>query len=214
MGKTNGSENILILAPHTDDGELGCGASIAKFLEEGKNIHYVAFSICEESVPEGFPDDILETEVKKATKVLGISPDNLIIKRYKVRHFSEYRQEILEDMIQIKQQIGPDLVFIPSSFDVHQDHGVIHQEAKRAFKNCSILGYEFIWNNFSFNSTCFITLEKRHLDKKILALKEYESQKERFYNSEGSLEGLASYRGLQIGERYAESFEVIRWIVR
>ena len=43
--------NILVLAPHTDDGELGCGGTISKFVKEGKNIYYVAFSTAEESVP-------------------------------------------------------------------------------------------------------------------------------------------------------------------
>ena len=78
-------KNILILAPHTDDGELGCGATISKYIDEGKKVYYVAFSICEESVPEGYPENILETEVKKATKVLGIKQENLFI--YKFLHF-------------------------------------------------------------------------------------------------------------------------------
>ena len=161
---------ILILAPHTDDGELGCGASIVKFIERGKEIFYVAFSICEESVPENFPKDILKKEVKKATKILGIKESNLIIKNYPVRLFSKYRQEILDDLIEIKSKINPDLVFMPSSFDVHQDHSVIHQEGLRAFKDCSILGYEFMWNNYSFNSSSFIIIDEKHLNKKILAL--------------------------------------------
>ena len=60
---------IVVFAPHTDDGELGCGASIAKFVEEAKHVYYVAFSIARTSAADnGFPDDILETEVKQATK--------------------------------------------------------------------------------------------------------------------------------------------------
>jgi LmbE family N-acetylglucosaminyl deacetylase len=205
---------VLVLAPHTDDGELGCGASTVKYIENGHDLYYAAFSICEDSVRKGYPKDILETEVKKATKVLGIKGTNLIIKKYPVRLFSKYRQNILDDLIILKNKIKPSLVFLPSSFDVHQDHNVIHQEGIRAFKNSSILGYEFMWNNYSFNSTSFIIINKKQLDKKIRALKKYESQKHRFYNSEESLKGLASYRGLQIGAKYAESFEVIRWVIR
>lgn len=207
-------QKILVLAPHTDDGELGCGGTIAKFIEEGEEIYYAAFSICEQSVPNGFPKDILEKEVKEATKVLGIKKENLFIKKYSVRLFPEYRQEILEDLVKLKFKINPDLVFMPSSFDVHQDHTVIHQEGIRAFKQSSILGYEFMWNNYSFNSTSFIILNDNQLNKKILALKQYESQKNKFYNTEDSLKGLALYRGLQIGAKYAESFEVIRWVMR
>ena len=74
--------NVLILAPHTDDGELGCGGTISRLLEEGNEVFYLAFSICEESVPEGFPKNALETEVKKATAHLGIPSKNLILKNY------------------------------------------------------------------------------------------------------------------------------------
>jgi LmbE family N-acetylglucosaminyl deacetylase len=56
------------LAPHTDDGELGAGGFISKLVDEGAEVFYMAFSTAEESVPEGFPKDILKTEVKAATK--------------------------------------------------------------------------------------------------------------------------------------------------
>lgn len=52
--------NVLVLSPHTDDGELGAGGTIARFLDEGRNVNYIAFSGCETSVPEGMPKDTLE----------------------------------------------------------------------------------------------------------------------------------------------------------
>lgn len=67
-------QRILILAPHTDDGELGCGGAINKFIEEGHEVYYAAFSACEISVPKHLPSNILIEEVKKATQVLGILP--------------------------------------------------------------------------------------------------------------------------------------------
>jgi LmbE family N-acetylglucosaminyl deacetylase len=206
-------KTILVLAPHTDDGELGCGASIARFLEEGKQVFYIAFSICEESVPEGFPKNILEIEVKKATKVLGIKPDNLVILNYPVRRFDSFRQEILEDIISLKKKIQPDLVFMPSSYDMHQDHSVIFQEGRRAFKDISMLGYEFMWNNFSFCSTALINVTLHHVEKKILAMDQYESQNRRFYAKDKLIKGHANFRGLQLSSQYAEAFEVIRWVI-
>lgn len=47
------SKKVLVLAPHTDDAELGCGASIARFIEEGSDILVAAFSSAEESLPVG-----------------------------------------------------------------------------------------------------------------------------------------------------------------
>ena len=64
------AQRILVLAPHTDDGEFGCGGSIAKFINEGRQVYYVAFSTAEKSVPAGMPKDILKVEVKEATRLL------------------------------------------------------------------------------------------------------------------------------------------------
>ena len=95
--------NILILAPHTDDGELGCGGSIARFIEEGKEVYYAAFSSAEESVDPNLPKNILKTEVKNATNKLGIKNENLFIYNNEVRKLNYIRQEILEELIILKQ---------------------------------------------------------------------------------------------------------------
>ena len=49
-----GWERALVLAPHTDDGEFGCGGTMARLVEEGTDVRYVAFSIATRSLPEGF----------------------------------------------------------------------------------------------------------------------------------------------------------------
>ncbi len=58
----NDIETVLVLSPHTDDGEFGCGGTIAKMVEQGKKVYYVAFSTADESAPKGFPKNILEIE--------------------------------------------------------------------------------------------------------------------------------------------------------
>ncbi|HRH91229.1 MAG TPA: PIG-L family deacetylase, partial [Agitococcus sp.] len=106
-----------------------------------------------------------------------------------------------------------DLVLMPSLKDIHQDHATIAQEGLRAFKGTTILGYELIWNNLSFDTTCFVKLEERHLHAKCSALLEYKSQSGRDYISKDFIFSLAHVRGVQIGAKYAESFEVIRWVM-
>ena len=203
---------ILVLAPHTDDGELGCGGSIAKFSEQTKEIYYVAFSDCKKSLSAGLAPDTLRTECKKATGILGIRGSNLSFFDFEVRTFPEHRQLILEELIKLNKTIQPDLVFTPASTDIHQDHGVIHSESIRAFKNCSILGYELPWNNASFNSNCFIKLTKQHMDIKIDSLKAYSSQSHRSYFQEDFILSLARVRGVQASTELAEAFETCRLI--
>lgn len=203
---------ILVLAPHTDDGEFGCGGTIHKFASQGDEVFYAAFSSCQISVPAGFPDDILITEVKKATFKLGIKPENLILFDYEVRTMNYHRQDILDDLIKLRETIKPDLIFMPSINDMHQDHKTIAEEGIRAFKFHSILAYEMPWNNISFTTSSFVKLSTENITAKVEALKEYESQAKRPYANEEFVRSLATTRGVQIGAKYAEAFDVIRWI--
>lgn len=200
----------LVLAPHPDDGELGCGGTIAKLVESGCEVFYAGFSDCRESVPPQFPQDILLTEVKAATKVLGVKPEHLIMFDYRVRTYSDNRQDILENMVKLKKQINPDLVLIPSLNDIHQDHTTIAHEAVRAFKMSTILSYELLWNNFNFHTACFVALTGAHMDIKVNAMAQYASQKHRPYAGAEFLKGLGKARGVQSGNEYAETFEVVR----
>lgn len=206
------AKRILVLAPHTDDGELGCGGTISRWIEEGAEVHYAAFSTAEQSVPAGFPKDILKREVKAATRSLGIKPDHLFVYNYEVRKLNFVRQDILEDMMVLKRNYDYDLILLPSPKDIHQDHTTVCQEGVRAFKTKSILGYELIWNNLSFNTTCFVPLEKHHVANKVKALTAYKSQGKRDYMSRSFIQSLARARGVQIGHEYAEAFEVVRWV--
>ena len=207
------NKKILVLAPHTDDGELGCGATISKLIENNNDVYYVAFSACRQSVLKDFPEDILETEVKAATKILGIKPENLMLYDFQVRTFNFHRQEILDKLIELKKTLDPDVIFIPSVNDLHQDHSTIANEAIRAFKHCTILSYEVPWNNVSFYTGCFVILEESHLNKKIQAIHEYKSQSHRGYINEDFIRSLATVRGVQVGVRYAETFDVVRLIL-
>jgi LmbE family N-acetylglucosaminyl deacetylase len=206
-------KKILVLAPHTDDLEFGCGATVAKLIENGNEIYTAAFSACKISVRKDFPEDILITEIKAASKILGIPKENLILFDYNVRTFNYNRQEILDDILSLKHSIQPDIVFIPSLSDLHQDHFTIAQEGFRAFKFSSLLSYELPWNNLSFNTSSFMKLEERHILKKVEAINEYKSQSHRSYANEEFIRSLARTRGVQINTKYAECFEVIRWII-
>ncbi|MEY4877034.1 MAG: hypothetical protein RL708_2183 [Bacteroidota bacterium] len=206
------NKRILVLAPHTDDGELGCGGTINKLIAEGNEVFYIAFSTCEESVPAGFPKNALELEVKDATKVLGIKPENLIIMPYKVRKFSSVRQEILEDMVRLRSELKPDIIFMPCSNALHQDHHAIYSEGIRAYKHLTIYGYDLPWDTVEFRTTSFFKLEKENVEKKAEAMRCYKTQNFRSYVDDEFIFGLARVRGAQIATRYAEAFEMIRII--
>jgi len=201
---------ILVLAPHTDDGELGCGASLAHFISRGSEVYYVAFSLCENSLPEGLAPDTLKKECIAATAQLGIKDSQVFFHNFPVRHFPQYRQDILEILVKLNRELKPDLVFIPAADDIHQDHQVIHNEARRAFKQTGLLGYELPWNQSVIRSNFFVAISADDLSRKAAALACYQSQSQRSYMQPGFVEALAQVRGVQGGSVAAEAFEVYR----
>lgn len=203
---------ILVLAPHTDDGELGCGGTIAKFTAEGREVWYAAFCLCARSLPAHLAADTLAHECKKATAELGIAPERLLLFNYEVRELPQYRQQVLEELLQLNKKIGPDMVLLPAASDVHQDHQVIHQEGMRAFKNTTFAGYELPWNNYSFRTNFFMQLSEKELKSKIASLKAYQSQAHRNYMQEDFTRSLAKVRGVQCNATYAEAFEIYKLI--
>jgi LmbE family N-acetylglucosaminyl deacetylase len=203
----------MILAPHTDDGEFGCGGTVSRLLEQGADVFYVAFSVCEQSVPYGFSKDELERELLAATQVLGIASKNVLVHRYEVRRFPEVRQNILQDIIDARKDIQPDLVLMPCIDDIHQDHQVVAAEGLRACKTASILSYEMPWNNLTFVTSSFVVLDKRHIQKKVEALACYKTQAFRHYANEEFIWALARTRGAQIAQTYAEVFQLVRLVM-
>jgi N-acetylglucosamine malate deacetylase 1 len=200
------TQKILILAPHTDDGELGCGATIAKYIAEGKSVTYIAFSTCSQALPQHLPKDTLVSECRSATRALGIN--QLEFFDFEVRKLLFHRQEILEQLIRISKELNPETVFLPAMNDVHQDHQVVYAEGMRAFKNSNVLGYELPWNNFRFQPAYFERITEQHLQMKQTALHEYRSQAGRKYMDDDFIRSLAVVRGIQCNAPLAEAFEI------
>ena len=211
-GMLRAFSRVVVLCPHTDD-EFGCAGTIVRLLDAGAEIRYVALSRCEISVPEGFPKDVLVHECRRATAALGIRQENVEIWDYPVRRFSEHRQDILERFVALKREFAPELVLMPSTSDIHQDHSTVAQEGMRAFKHASILGYELPQNLVAFHNSAFVRLSSEDLDRKIAAVAEYKSQSNRGYATAEFIRGLARVRGEQCNDRYAEAFELVRLVV-
>jgi N-acetylglucosamine malate deacetylase 1 len=205
-------KRVLVLAPHTDDGEFGCGGVMARLVDRGVEVRYLALSIATKSLPAGFPPDTLAREVREATAVLGIPPDALTVHDFEVRTFPERRQDILELLIELAEDWPPDAVLMPSLRDIHQDHQVVAAEGLRAFKRTTVLGYSIPWNNLEFDYQAYVSLDRSHVGRKVEALARYESQQHRNYANPDYIWNLARTHGINVGREFAEVFEVYRLV--
>lgn len=205
---------ILVVAPHTDDAELGMGGTIHRITRmEKAEIQILTLSDCDDSLPPGLGKGALAKESLLAAQDLGINREKVTIRKLPVRRFSENRQEILDILIDVRNSYSPDVVFAPSRVDIHQDHKVVRDEVERAFKYESIFGYELAWNCKNMDATLFVPLEEVDLQAKINALKQYQSQSRRPYMNESFIRSLATMRGLQANSIYSEAFDIftVKW---
>jgi N-acetylglucosamine malate deacetylase 1 len=203
---------VLVLCAHTDD-EFGCAGTVGRIAEAGATIRYLALSDCVESVPQGFAADVLRNECAACMTSLGCAIEAVEVLSFPVRHFPQYRQDILEHLVKIQRDFQPDLVLLPSSYDTHQDHHTTYQEGFRAFKRSTILGYELPQNLISFSNSAFVKLTDLQLQRKIQSLASYKSQTMRAYSTPEFITSLATVRGVQCGASYAEAFELVRLVV-
>jgi LmbE family N-acetylglucosaminyl deacetylase len=209
-------KNVVILNAHPDDGTAAV-ATIDRIYHStpGKyDFHWIVFSRAVESIPEGYPDDAVANECYNGVGLLSIR--NCKIFDYPVRRLDEHRQEILEHLVKLNKTLQPEIIFLPSSMDIHQDHKVVFEEGIRAFRRTgNLYGYDFPWNTIGCNLNRFIEISEDNLKKRIRVSACYKSQiiKENNCLTEEYIRAQAIERGNRINVRYAEAFEVIREVV-
>ena len=131
-------KKVLLISAHTDDLEVAIGGFVLSQKDKSLWKHLV-FSPAKESIPEGFPVSATEREFIESQRFMGIKEYRM--ENFDVRWFPESRQKILEVLNEEKRDFKPDVIFCPSSVDIHQDHATVGKEVYRAFYGRTIYEY-------------------------------------------------------------------------
>lgn len=202
-----GASRILVIAPHTDDAELGAGATIYRWITEGKEVHIANLSDTASINGEEYGAN-LRSEAVEASTSLGVPLGNVSFADFPLRNFDSRRQEILDYLVSIRRTLSPQLVIGPSARDTHQDHGVVAREMERAFKGITLLGFDTYWNMTEQRPEFVFQISEEQLEAKLEALRQYKSQASRPYMHQDVIRGHARMRGLSSGFEFAESFSL------
>lgn len=109
--------DVLVIAPHPDDAELGMGGAILKMLADGLKVGVLDLTTGEPT-PHGSLE-IRASETEAATKVLGLTwRDNLGLVNRSLEPTLEARKK-LASVIRLRQ---PRWLFAPFWIDAHPDH--------------------------------------------------------------------------------------------
>lgn len=222
--------NILVFAPHPDDEVLGCGGVIAKHSENGDNV-YVCVATC--GHPPIFNDDLMKEkgwphtlypEIKKAHELLGVK-ETYYLDFPAADIESAKRYTLNGRLIDLIQQVKPDVVYMPHFGDMQKDHTLLAESIMVAVRpkykhNVSeVYAYETLseteWN-IPHASNCFIPNVYEDisvfLDKKLKAMNCFQSQLGAFPDPRSleAVEALAKLRGSTMKAFAAEAFMLVR----
>jgi LmbE family N-acetylglucosaminyl deacetylase len=197
-------ERILLLGAHPDDVEYGMAGTIHKFQQTFRRAQYHVIS----ATTEYPPNKKIVTELKAASAAMGISDPK--VADFPWMEFHQVRGKIRQYLFEVNKTLNPDLVFLPSPRDVHQDHEVLSQEAFRIFRDTSCLSYEIVRSSLDFRPNVFVELSQEDLEAKIRVLGKYTSQRGLYYFDPSVIRSVAITRGAQAKQRLAEAYEVLR----
>jgi LmbE family N-acetylglucosaminyl deacetylase len=198
-------ETLLFIGAHPDDIELGCGALIA---EVGDRANVVCVTLSDNQENPDLPN--LVAEHKNSMSILGVKPENDILRQFTTRRFQSARQEILEEMLALKKAYHPEAVFVHTSQDIHQDHKTITEEALRAFRGTTVLGFDVLRSSYGFFPNFLVDVSEESVQTKINALKAYTTYQDRYYFDEKILYATAIRHGALAERPFAEGFDILR----
>jgi LmbE family N-acetylglucosaminyl deacetylase len=124
--------------------------------------------------------------------------------------FPDARQEILEYFLQLRKDFKPDLILTHSRQDVHQDHNTMTDEALRAFRGITVLGFDVVRSSHGFFPHFLVEVTEEDVQKKIEALACYETYRDRYYFNSDLTRSIMVRHGALAEVPFAEGLDILR----
>ena len=198
-------KRVLFLGAHPDDIELGCGALIHHIAPIG-DLMCVTLS-------DNQKNPLLKNVVDEAHRsmaVLGVPRDRVVFGPFTTRVFPEERQQILEYLLALRRDFEPDIIFVHSRQDVHQDHLTINEEALRAFRGITVLGFDVVRSSYGFFPHFLVEVTEQDVQAKIQALAQYETYWDKYYFNCELTRSILVRHGALAERPFAEGFDILR----
>ncbi len=196
--------SVLCLGAHSDDIEIGAGATLLSLSERGivLDVHWCVLS----------GGGIRDVETKRSAEdfLAKAASRQIEVMSFRDGFFPEQGEAIKEWFESLKQRVEPDLVLTHRRDDAHQDHRQVCRLTWNTFRAHSILEYEIPkWDGDIGQPNVYLPVSTEVLERKIeLLLSHFGSQRSKQWFDAETFRGLARLRGMECRaqERYAEAF--------
>ena len=202
-------KRVLFLGAHPDDIELGCGA----FIHHIKSISDVLSVTLSDNQKNPLLKNVLD-EHYQSMKLLGVPKEKIILGQFTTRIFHDSRQEILEYFLKLRRDFNPDIIFVHSKQDIHQDHNTMTEEALRAFRGITVLGFDVVRSSYGFFPHFLVEVTEEDVNAKLDALSQYETYQDKYYFNRDVLRATMIRHGTLAECSFAEGFDILRIVGR
>jgi N-acetylglucosamine malate deacetylase 1 len=196
---------VLFLGAHPDDIELGCGALLARIAGQAE----VLCVTLSDNQKNPALRNVVE-EHYRSMAVLGVPRERIVLGAFETRYFPRDRQEILEFLYDLNRKHRPEIVFVHTQSDIHQDHGVTTVEAMRAFRGTTVLGFDVLRSSYGFFPQFLVEVTEADVEKKVHALQQYATYCEKYYFDPAVIRSTLVRQGALAELPFAEGFDAIR----
>lgn len=202
-------QRVLFLGAHPDDIELGCGALLHHI------VHHTDV-LCV-TLSDNQKNPLLKNVVKElyeSMAILGVPKGKVVVQEFITRQFPDMRQEILEYLLELRREFKPDIVFTHTRQDIHQDHNVVTEEALRAYRGITVLGYDVVRSSYGFFPHFLVEVTEEDVEKKLEALSKYGTYHDKYYFDPALLRATMIRHGALAERPFAEGFDILRIVGR
>jgi LmbE family N-acetylglucosaminyl deacetylase len=195
-------QRVLCIGCHADDIEIGCGGTILRLLQEQPEVevHWVVLSGSEQRAHEA----------KQAASVFLAKAKSKHIETHRFRDsFFPYQGEQIKEALHLlSQKFDPNLIFTHFRDDAHQDHRLVSELTRCAFRDHLIYEYEIPkFDGDLVTPNVYVPLDEAVCQQKIKSIMRcFESQRDKPWFTEDTFWALMRLRGLEshAPSRFAE----------
>ena len=208
------ARRLLCVGAHSDDVEIGCGATVLRLLREARangrpmSVTWAVFA----------GDEQRQAEARNAASVMlaDAAEADVICHGFRDAHLPGSWLDVKAAMGRLREAAA-DLIFTHRPDDAHQDHRLLAELTAQTFRGgATILGYEIPkFDGDLGRPNVYAPASAEDVEAKCRVLDGFRSQRDKQWFDDETFRGLMRLRGLECASptRYAEAFYCTKWII-